>query len=56
MTTLVPPEVWLREVEKSMKSALYAQLHKALKDRLAISTGEDGGTAELTAWIEKWPG
>ena len=32
ISTLVPPELWLKEVETGMKTTLYQWLHKGLKD------------------------
>jgi dynein heavy chain len=40
ISTLVPPELWLKEIEIGMKKTIYQQLHKGLKDYVARQRGE----------------
>ena len=47
---MVPPEMWLKEVEVGMKWSLYALVEEALKDYAAREP--DG---ELGDWLLRWP-
>ena len=43
ISTLVPPELWLKEIEIGMKKTIYQQLHKGLKDYVMCQKGEANG-------------
>lgn len=50
ISTSLPPEVWLKEVEGGMRYALYILVEKTVKD----FAGRSGSIA--ATWVKKWPG
>lgn len=50
ISTALPPEVWLKEVEGSMRYALYKMVEKTIKDYAGRSA------MMAPSWVKKWPG
>lgn len=58
VSTLVPPEMWLKNVETGMKQSLYINIYQALKD-YQTTKSEYGNILDkklFASWVEKWPG
>ena len=51
ISTVVPPEMWLKEVEMGMKLTIYQTLEEAVADCAALSA-----LGRLGDWMVKWPG